>query len=144
MHLTIQYRILQISLVGSSDMITFFDTSRCRFAKFSRLFRTFHTSLSFVAYDSMEFHLTGGMSRTSKRYHPCFYLLGKCRMPRVSVHTTLWMRREIFRRTYPQAWNVRVGLMERYCIRRFLDAEFYEKSTSKSYVNSNHRLAEYQ
>jgi len=63
MHLIKQYRILQISPVGSSDVVTFFDTSRCRFAKFSHLLRTFHTSLSFVAYDSTEFHLTGSYGR---------------------------------------------------------------------------------
>lgn len=64
MHLIMSYSIaFYRAPAGSSDMVTFFDTSRRKFAKFSRLFRTFHTSLSSVAYDSMEFHLTGPYGR---------------------------------------------------------------------------------
>lgn len=127
-------------------MVTFFDTSRCRFAKFPHLFRTFHTSLSFVAYDSMEFHLTGSYGRDVAHVKEILSLfLSAWKVP----HATCLYARDaldakFFGEHIPQAWNARGGLMERYCTRRFLDAEFYEKSASKSYVNSNHRLAKYQ
>lgn len=106
-----------------------------RFIHLCRLWRM--TVWNFIWRDRM-----GGMSRTSKRYHRCFYLLGKYRMPRVSVSATLWMCREIFRGTYSQTWNARVWLYETVLYMQLFES--HKKSASKSCINSNYRLAKYQ
>lgn len=108
--------------------------SPVRFIRLCRLCRM--TVWNFIWRDRM-----GGMSRTSKKYHRCFYLLGKYRMPRVSVPVTLWLCREIFRGTYSQACNAHVWLDEWILYTQIFESH---ESASKSCVNSNYRLTKYQ
>lgn len=69
-------------------------------------FRIFHTSLSFVAYDSMEFHLTRPCEGDIEdvKEIPSLFLsaCGKCRMPRVSMRVSSGAvnGRKIFREIY--------------------------------------------
>lgn len=84
----------------------------------------FHTSLSSVAYDSMEFHLTrpckGNVEHVKEIPSLFLSACGKCRMPRVlcACRAAPWMRHEIFRHIYVFL-SGRTRLI-RHCIYEFL------------------------
>lgn len=88
-------------------MVTFFDTSRRKFTKFSRLSRTFYTSLSSVPYDSMEFHLTGPYGRDVAHVKeiPSLFL-SAWKVP----HATCLCARDVLNMSRNFSWNIFASL----------------------------------
>lgn len=111
-------------------------------------FRIFYTSLSSVAYDSMEFHLTrpcceGDIGHVKEIPSLFLSARGKCSMPRVSVRLLNGavdaFSHKIFHEIYsPLGTHASDSTLH---MRIF---ESHEKSVSEDCVDSNHPLAEYQ